>query len=254
VRKTLLRTLALSLLAVLALGIGAKAAVIEVEGLILRTDGGFEPHLLPRRAFAPVIFQGQASIASRGGGMPPALQRIVLDFDRNGHLSTAGLPTCAPAQVENASVQEARRACPGAIVGKGEVAAVIALPGTREFEATSPLTVFNGPTQNGLPTVVLHAQVTSPVMQTFAVLAPIERLHGRYGYRVTIELPPIAGGHGALTRIETKLGRRYSFGGRRRSYVAARCPSGILRVHGDFLFSDGTVIDGAVEKPCSARP
>jgi hypothetical protein len=247
------KALTICLLAALVLGGGAKAAMVAVEGLVLRADGGFEPRRLPRRAYAPVEFQGHADIAAQAGGMPPALQRIVLEFDRNGRLTTAGLPTCSPAQVENASVEEARRECRAAIVGEGSVAAAIALPGTRPFEATSPLTVFNGPRQNGEPTALLHAQVTEPVTQTIAVLVPIERLHGRYAYRATVELPPIAGGHGALTHIDTRIGRRYVSGGKRRSYAAARCPSGILRVHGEFAFSNGTVISGPVEKPCSAR-
>jgi hypothetical protein len=247
------KALTLCLLAALALGAGASAAVVKTGDLVLRADGWFEPHTLPRRAYAPVDFQGYASVAARSGGMPAALQRIVLEFDRNGRLTTAGLRTCSPAQVENASVAEARSLCRGAIVGEGSVSALIALPGVQAFEATSPLTVFNGPPQNGEPTALVHAQVTAPVTQTFAIVVPIERLHGRYAYRATVELPPIAGGHGALTHIDTRLGRVYSAGGTRRSYAAARCPSGVLRVHGEFAFSDGAVIAGAVEKPCSAR-
>jgi hypothetical protein len=247
------KALTICLLAALVLGGGAKAAMVAVEGLVLRADGGFEPRRLPRRAYAPVEFQGHADIAAQAGGMPPALQRIVLEFDRNSRLATAGLSSCSPAQIEEASAAEARRECRAAIVGEGHVTALVSVPGAAPVKAASALTVFNGPRQNGEPTVVVHAQLTSPVAQTFAVLVPIERLHGRYAYRATVELPPIAGGHGALTHIDTRIGRRYVSGGKRRSYAAARCPSGILRVHGEFAFSNGTVISGPVEKPCSAR-
>ena len=47
-------------------------------------------------------------------------------------------------------------------------------------------------------------------------------------------MPPIAGGLGALTHLSVKIGRRYNAGGKRRSYVAARCTDHILRTHGTF--------------------
>ena len=50
-----------------------------------------------------------------------------------------------------------------------------------------------------------------------------------------------------LTHVDVDVGRRYSFGGRKRSYTSARCSDGILRTHGRFSFSDGTIIDGSVK-------
>ena len=66
-------------------------------------------------------------------------------------------------------------------------------------------------------------------------------------------MPPIAAGFGALTHIEVEIGRRYSAGGKRRSYVSASCSDSILRTRGRFTFADGMVVDGAVEKFCRAR-
>jgi hypothetical protein len=83
---------------------------------------------------------------------------------------------------------------------------------------------------------------------------PIERRRGEYGYRATIDLPPLAAGLGSLTRIQVELGRRYRFGGKSRSYTSARCSDNILRTRGRFTFEDGTVIDGAVEKFCRQLP
>lgn len=232
---------------------GASAAVIKVGKLVLRADGGFEPRALPRKAFAPIDFQGHVDVAAKDGGVPPALQEAVIDFDRDGRLSTRGLPTCAVNQIENATPQQARSTCKGAIVGTGQVAASIALPGLAPIPASSPLTVFNGVPQNGDPTVILHARTTSPATQTFAIVVPIERRAGPYGYRATIDVPPIVGGYGALTHIEVKIGRRYSFGGRKRSYTSAHCSDGILQTRGRFTFADGTIVDGSVMKPCTVR-
>nr|MBA3865264.1 hypothetical protein [Solirubrobacterales bacterium] len=114
--------------------------------------------------------------------------------------------------------------------------------------------IFNGPRINGNPTVVLHAQTTSPATQTFAILVPIERRRGQFGYRATIEPPPILGGRGTITHVSAQIGRRFKVDDKPRSYVSARCSDGILQTHGRFEFEDGTVIDGSVEKFCRVAP
>lgn len=240
-----------ALAAVGALAGPATGALVEVDNLVLRADGGFQPQALPRRRFAPIEFQGHVAITAKHGGKPTPLRQALIDFDHDGRISVAGLPTCAPESIAAASSEEARRICRGAIVGTGKIEAIVSLAGG-PVPVEAPLTIFNGPPLNGQPTAVLHAQTTVPATQTYAILVPIERRRGEYRYRARIELPPLAGGLGALTRIEAKIGRRYRAGGRPRSYVSARCSDNILRTHGHFAFEDGTVIDGFVEKYCRA--
>lgn len=245
---------AIALLAlVAATAASGSGALVEVDNLVLRADGSFQPRQLPRSKFVPLEFKGHASIASKDGARPVPLRQLVVDFDHDGRLSVAGLPTCAAERIAQASAEEARQLCGGAIVGEGRVAVVVALS-SGLVEASSPLTVFNGPPQDGRPTAILHAHFTEPGTQTFAITVPIERRRGEYRYRATVDLPPIAGGLGSLSRIEVELGRRYRFGGKSRSYVSARCRDNILRTHGRFSFEDGTVIDGSVEKFCRSLP
>lgn len=228
---------------------GADAALVEVNNLILHADGGFRPRVLPRSRFAPIEFSGHVDVAAKDGGRPVPLDQAIVDFDRDGRLSVAGLPVCQPQRIAEASTEEARRACRGAIVGSGTIEALISLAGG-PVPASSPLTIFNGPPLEGHPTVVIHARTTVPGTQTYAIVVPVERRPGAFRYRATLNLPPIAAGLGAITHIDVKIGRRYSADGRRRSYVSARCSDGILRTHGRFTFDDGTIIDGSVEKPC----
>ena len=242
-------------LALLAVG-GGGAYAFEIRGtsFIFSAGGGISPVSLPRRAYAPIQFQGTVDISSKSkGGVPPALEQAVFEFDREGRLGTRGLPTCAVSAVAEATPQEARTACRGAIVGTGKLAATIALPGQAPVNATSALTLFNGVPEGGNPTVILHARLTSPVTQTFAVVVPIERLHGSYSYRATIDVPPIAGGHGALTQIEAKVGRRYRAGGRQLSYISARCFRGVFEARGTFTASDGSNLTIPFFKPCRVR-
>jgi len=245
---------------VLALVVAALAAataygdeaLVEVNNIVLRADAGFQPQTLPKRRFTPIQFEGHLEISARRGGGPPQLQQALIDFDRDGRLSVAGLPTCAPESIAQQGTAEARQTCGGAIVGTGHIAAGIASPVGALTERV-PLTIFNGPALATGPSVVLHARLLLPAPETYAILVPIERRHGGFSYRARLDLPPIAGGLGALTHIDAKIGRRYKFQGRKRSYVSARCSDNVLQTHGYFLFADGTVISGAIEKYCNDK-
>jgi hypothetical protein len=253
-RRGLIRAsvLCCALALLFAAGAAGEGALVIVNDIVLRADGGFRPRSLPRHHFAPIDFQGRFDIAARGGGKPVALEEVVIDFDRDGRLTPGGLPTCPAEQVAQAGPEEARQACAGAIVGTGRIEAVVTAGGG-EVRTSSALTLFNGPPQAGNPTVILHARFTAPATQTFAIVVPIERRRGAFRYRATLDLPPLAGGLGAITHVDVKVGRRFSVGGQRRSYVAAHCSDGILRTHGRFTFADGTIVDGFVEKPCQPR-
>jgi hypothetical protein len=230
----------------------ANAALVKVGNLVLTADGGFTPRILPRSTYAPINFEGSANLKAVDGSVPPPLQQLVLDFDRDGRLDTAGIPVCQPSKLTEVTPQEARRRCRGAIVGTGHAEALIAF-GAQPLLASSPITLFNGPRLGGKPTVIMHARTTVPAVQSFVITIPIEKRGGEFRYRATIDLPPIAGGAGSLVHLDASVGKRYRLGGKERSYVAARCGDGVLRTHGRFTFSDGTIIEGSVEKGCTVR-
>jgi hypothetical protein len=228
----------------------AGAATVRVGTLVLHADGGFEPKVLPKHSFAPIHFQGYGEIKTTDGSVPPAVRHIEIDFDRDGRVTTAGLPVCRPAKIETAAPRQARHRCNGAIVGSGRIGAMVPLPGLGRVEMRSALTLFNGPPRGGDPTVILHAQAPFPVSETYVIVVPIERRRGAYGYHTEFDVPPIAGGAGSLTYIKAKIGRRYSADGVERSYVSARCSDYILQTQGYFSFADGNVIYGSVFKAC----
>jgi hypothetical protein len=231
----------------------AGAAMVRVGTLVVRADGGFKPQVLPKRTYAPIRFQGYGNISTTNGSLPPPLQHVKLEFDRDGRLTTAGLAICQPDSLEGLSPKQARRRCGAAIVGTGRIGAAIALAGFAQIELRAPLTVFNGPRRDGNPTAVLHAQAPFPISETYVVVVPIERRGGLYRYRAEFDVPPIAGGLGSLTHISGKIGRIYRFRGSERSYVSARCSDSILQTQGYLSFADGTVIYGSIFKACSAR-
>jgi hypothetical protein len=239
------------LLAALAGGV-AYAEMVQVGPLVLRADGGFTPRQLPQNRYVPIRFEGHARISSTNSEPVPALRQVKLSFDRDGLITTKGLAVCSPTQIEAMAPQAARQACKAAIIGTGHVHVAVSVPGGGTVNVESPLTLFNGPRQGGNLTVLAHAQTTFPKPETFVVVVPVERLHGGYSYRATVNLPEIAEGHGALTYVDGKLGKRYRSGGRERSYTSARCSDGILETQGRLVFAEGTVISGTIFKPCSA--
>jgi hypothetical protein len=253
-RKTYI-LIAIAALAAAALAAGAEAALIEVNGLVVRTGNSFSPSRLPKRAFAPVTVRGSVSIRAARGGAPQPLTRIGLRLDSNNRLETRGLHTCPPAGLADTTPLQARNRCPRAIVATGHVSSRIAYPGRRPFVSTSPLTVFNGPRDGRDATVVLHSYMQFPTAETYVVSARLIGSGGRgiHGYHLVAAVPTIAGGYGVLTHADLKIGRLYKYGGRRHSYVSARCLTGILFAHGSFRFADGTLISGDIYSPCSVR-
>jgi hypothetical protein len=239
----------LALIAVAAVAGTASGALVAVDDIVLRADGSFQPQSLPRKQYAPIEFQGYIDLSAKGGGKPSPLRQALIDFDRDGRLSVAGLPQCAPESVAAAGTAEARSRCRDAIVGDGRVEAEVTTT-LGDVAVRSLLTIFNGPRTEGLPTAILHTRLGP---ETYAIVVPIEKRRGGFRYRARLDVPPIYGGAGALTRIEVEIGRRYRAGGRNRSYVSARCSDNILHTHGRFSFEDGTIVDGSVEKYCHSK-
>ncbi|MFL5901916.1 MAG: hypothetical protein ACJ75S_12055 [Solirubrobacterales bacterium] len=232
---------------------GAHAEYLFFGNLSLAIDGGFTPRTLPRDSYSPIGFKGFINMKPVGGSVPPALQRAVIEFDRDGRLGTRGLATCDPSLLEESTPQEAREGCPRAIVGTGHIGALIATEGGSPVYASSLLTIFNGPPLEGDPTAIFHARTTVPGTQNFVITVPIERRAGAFRYRATVEIPPIAAGRGSLTHLDVNIDRRYRFQGSKRSYISARCRHNVLSTHGQFTFVEGIFLSGSVEKACTPR-
>ncbi len=255
-QKFLLRIVVLALFGLVVVG-DANSATVRVGRLIVHADGGFTPQTLPRRTYAPISFKGHIDIGSTDSGPVVPLKQVRLDFDRDGRLTTGGLPVCPPAKIENTTPKQARKRCGDALVGTGHAEAAVAVAGGASIVIASPLSLFNGPRQGGQPTVVGHARTNFPKPETYVVQVPIEHRSGAFAYRATIDVPELAEGLASVTHAEGTIGRRYRAGGVKRSYTSARCSDGVLETRGRLLFADGTIIEGSVFRACyvpSQRP
>lgn len=238
---------------VLAIGACATAYAItaEIGPVAVSATATLKPRELPARGNAPVFLSSITRVGTKDGSTPPTLQTLLFQLDRNGTVDTKGLPTCTSAKLEGTTTAQARKRCAGALVGKGTGKALVTMPGRAPFTITSPLSFFNGPPAGGRPTLIAHAYETVPAPQTLLVPITIERVaSGRYGFRAEVQVPEIAGGYGAATLAEAKIGAVRKRGGKEVGYINAHCNGGRLQVQGSARFTNGDYFPVTLTSPC----
>jgi hypothetical protein len=240
--------------AVLGLLAAASASGITLRAgnLVASGNGGFAPTALPRDHDAPIKLFGHGRVHTVDGTRPSPLVHAVVELDKHGHAETRGLETCKKSKLIATTTEQARAACPDAIVGTGYGTAVIELPEQRPIEASSALTIFNAPKKDGNLTGIGHAYLKYPVPTTYLVEAELEKVHhGRYGYRVEVDLPKIANGYGSPVSGRIKIDKKWTYKGMRLSVANARCADGRLQARIELTFEDGTFLQGSAFKLCT---
>lgn len=253
-QKIVLRTLVLAgLVALLGVGI-AQAITLRIGNIVISGDGGFTPTTLPKSKNAPIKLYGHASFKTTDGTRPSPLRTLTLEFDKHGAVETRGLQKCSMAKLVATTTQRARAVCGGAIVGTGFGTALIELPEQRPIEASSPLTLFNGPVKHGNPTVLGHAHLDYPAPTTYVILIEIQKIHhGRYGFKTVAQFPRIVNDYGSPISGHLTIGREWTYKGQKLSYANAHCADGRLQAKASFAFKDGSFVQGTVFKPCKVR-
>ncbi len=250
-RKNVLRTVILTVVALLAMG-GVAAAIVLREGSIeVIGEGGFTPTTLPKHETAPITLHGEGKIATTDGSLPPILKTLTVWYDKHGAVVTKGLPYCTKGKLAATTTATARKVCAGSIVGEGYGTAVIAFPEQRPFKASSPITIFNAAPHDGNPTVLAHAYLSVPAPTTYIVPVEIQKVRsGPFGFRTEATIPKIAGGAGIPLEGRLTIGKRWTFKGQKLSYVNASCPSGKLQAKVETEFNDSTKLNGIIIKHC----
>jgi hypothetical protein len=242
-RKLIYNTAVATGLALMAAGVavGDRGTRQEhcVGVLCVGDNGGISPTQLPKHKSAPVTARIDGEVTTRDGSHPPALQDLEAEIDRTIEVDAVGLPTCREGQLEASSSATARKVCGDAIVGSGRAEVEVAFSEQKPFRSTGPLLLFNGGVHGATTTVLLHAYVDVPAPTAVIVRATVTRIHqGRFGLRLKAHIPEVAGGAGSATAFNLKIGRRYTYKGRKKSFLSASCPTGSWATKGNLLFSD----------------
>jgi len=252
------RSLALVVLALLLFGGLARAEQTQRGNLIVTLDGRFSPLALPRDRPAPVAVRLDAGLRTADGSTLPRVTRVELGIPGQGVITTRGLPTCRPRVLRDATAAKALEACRPALIGRGEMVAEVKIPHQEPFTAHARLRAFNGRVR-GQRAVIVHGVAKRP--PTAIVLPFLFRLRpGRFGTVLVAHLPRTLGPWPRFADFEMRLSRRYTYRGRRLSYLAATCPIPKRFSAGFFSFAKATFtlaggrrVSTGIARSCRAR-
>jgi hypothetical protein len=252
-------------LAVAALAaIAASPAPAAPGPTVTGADGNtqnLESLLAPKRLFAKTLAPAALRVhvethsVSAPNGVPSPATHVFLDFDRNAALFTKGLPTCDPSLVQSVSTEVAEQACGKAKIGSGTATALL-ISGSKVYPVEQVVTAFNGVPKGGRPTVILQTYGTTP-LQTSLVLIGTVSNYGKEGYgpRLDLDVPLLAGGQGSLVNFAVKIERKWSYKGKKRSFVSAKCPKPKkLKARAMFTYRDGQELTATSTQKCTQRP
>ncbi len=232
----------------------AKPHVIRSGNLFLKDDGGIFPSKLPRHSQMPISARIDAEIGTTDGTHPPAVKTLNIDFDKSIQVNARGLPVCKGSQLTARSTAAAKKACPDAIVGSGEGEVEVAFPEQKPFAAAGPIVLFNGGVHGSTTLLFVHAYVDVPAPTAVIATVKIARIHrGHYGIHTVAQVPAIAGGAGSVISFKLTIGRKFTYKGRKESYLTASCPTGLYYTEGNILFADGITLQGTHILPCTPK-
>jgi hypothetical protein len=238
----------------------AQGELSQSGNLRISFGGGFSPHTLPRDRPAPISVHVKGAIGTTDGSHPPPVRRVEIALNRNGRLTTAGLPSCPSARLQSTSSETALARCRPALVGRGSFGAEVEFPGVEPFPAKGRALAFFG-SRGGGPALLVHLYITTPVQATLVIALKIShRAKGEFGTMLTARIPSLAGGLGSVTEIDLTVGRTYRFRGERRSFLSASCaaPAGFTGgifplARGSFSFADSRVLRTTLVRNCRVR-
>jgi len=188
------------------------------------------------------------------------VSRIEIALNRNGRISSVGLPDCTGPLLQSTTTETALERCRPALVGRGHFSANVSFPSLTQVPAEGTMLAFNGK-YRGRQALFLHLYGTTPVQASFVL--PLTIAHtdkGQFGTVLSAKIPTLAGGLGSVTEINLRIGRNYTYRGRPHSYISASCaapagfPGAVFSLaRGSFHFADGRTLHTTLARDCRVR-
>lgn len=233
---------------------GDKPVTVEAGNLVFTFNGGFSPKALPKKTMAPITLTASGKIATKDGSHPPALKEAIVETDKNGAVFVKGLPVCKSGQLQSRTTTAAKKACPKAIIGGGNTQVEVQFPEQRPIPVSSALTVFNGGQKGGTTTFYIHAFFSAPVSGAIVTTVKIKKTNrGRYGLKSVATIPKIANGAGSVKSFNLKIGKTYTYKGKKVSVLSAKCTDGKLQAFATSVFADGTKASAGIVRTCRSK-
>jgi hypothetical protein len=226
--------------------VAAVAATLLLAAVAPAAGGptlGFSVKISPSKNLKPgdpltLIFDG--NLAGPGGALAPTITKAVVFLPAGAVTNGRLFPSCTAAKLK--SHHNALSACPkGSKIGTGFITATAVQLGV---SANATATMFNGP---GGRSIVFNFHATVPADINDSLDAPLVRMHGKYGYKLTLTIPHdlqeiLDGVFVSVQKFHFVTKASVKVKGKTRAYIVGqKCPkSGKGPVHGDFSFLDGS--------------
>jgi hypothetical protein len=248
---------------VLLVGFGLLAARVYGErnqsgDLTIYLRGGVSPRTLPRDHSSPVSVRLQAGIRTVNSVPLPRVDKISLELAYRGALDTYGLPLCPRAQLRALDTRHAIAACGPALVGKGSLYARVFVPSQAPFSLHARLLAFNGKTHRGRTAIWVLAYSPDPPI-SFVLPFYVRHQPGPFSTVLVSTVSRDVGPLPHFAHFSMVVSRRYSYRGRKHSYLSASCPlpprftSGLLSLaRATFSITDGPDLDVETVRTCRA--
>ncbi len=232
---------------------------IAAGNLVIHFKGALSPETLPKNKMAPVSFHASASVATTDGSHVPPATSVHIQVDKHIRIDATGLPVCTVGKIEASTPSQAMKACGSALVGKGSATAQVEFPESTPFTAKGPILAFNGPSigggygGHGYPEMLDYIYVNVPAPTAVIVIAKLSKDTGKYGYKVSVAVPTIAGGSGSLTNAEFTINRKWLYKGQEHSYLNAECPNGHFFNQIEVAYGNGANLIGSIVNSCKSK-
>jgi len=261
-RRKLMTALALS--AVLAVSVAAVASATQttiLAGNLKLTFGGtVSPKALPKSTYTPVSSTIFGKIETTDGTHPSAFREAEVNIDKNVKVNVKGFPVCKGGQLEARDTNAAMKVCGSTVLGKGIAHVEIAFPEQKPIVVSSPLTIFNGGEKGGKVTLYFHIFITVPVPAAIVTTVTVQKKGT--GIHSIAKVPVAVGGSGSALDFSFKLGKTYSYKGKKVGYFEAKCPTGAFNTTTKALFKNEahipgvaatTTLQGKLSVPCTPK-
>jgi DNA-binding beta-propeller fold protein YncE len=237
----------------------SASSVVQRGPVRVSFDGKLTPRALPRHGAAPVGIAVETKISGTNGGTPPQLRKLAIAINRNGRLTSTGLPVCRVREIDPSTTTGALAACRDSLVGEGHFSANVKLPEQSPFPSAGKVLAFNGHV-HGKPAILAHIYGTQPAPTSYVLPFLIRSLRGTYGNVLEASLPQATGNWGYVTGLRMKLHRLFHYRGRGRSYLSAGCPApagfpGAVfpLARTSFSFAGGPTVVSVLNRSCRAK-
>ncbi|HEY5815476.1 MAG TPA: hypothetical protein VIS95_03950 [Solirubrobacterales bacterium] len=239
--------MALAVTAALSLGVGVIASAVaftaKVGNLIVTFEADGVPRKLPRNDYTPAATTISGKIKADDGTHPSALREVIVAIDKDVKLNVKGLPVCKAGELVARDTKGALKVCGDTELGSGIAHAEIAFPEQPPIVVASPLKIFNGGEKGGKIKLLIHSFITVPVPA--AIVTDVTVTRKGSGIHSVGRIPVIAGGSGSAIDFRFKIGKTYSYKGKKVGYGEGKCPDGVFKVNvSKMLFKNETQVPG----------